>query len=382
MTKFIISAGCFLTCAFLFNACTKPDPVYKIEKTSGKKIIALFDAYINGEERAENQLRDPFEFNILDAKYYRKAEIDSITSDGQTFYALLLQHKNSGYNKLLIYDDTLGLLLHDKNLPGSLLLKKIFINNKEFFSVVEKFSVESVVNVEKLKIYGTGKGKATLHFDNFTVVSSPSFLAEMTVSSAKNSPLTLSFSVYGNKKAFKPVKVNYSDENDSLSPNLTEWNDFITKYLKEFQFKGDVVPIAEDAPKYYNSKFDRLCIYLPGSMKTKNGVQIKSLFSNKVAGTVASDTSSGLSVYIFDLLKNSPIRVYIKDISFNLLSDEFNYSVFASEPKKSEEKITLFVLVRSEDKESLVVITCSESYYKKNYALVNYIINSVSFSTL
>ena len=375
----ITSLFCSIVSLLFFCGCNKPDPVFKVKKTSGSEIIALFDAYINGDEKAESILRDPFEFNILDAKFYRKAEIDSISMDGEKYYGLLLQHKNPAYNRFLLYNDTLGLLLHDKNLSGSLLLKKIFIGDKEFFSIIQKYSVKTVINAQKLKIYDVLNGRASVLFDNFTEVSSPSFLGTMVINSAKSQPLSVSFKLYGSNSTFKPLKIEYT-EDGKLSGNLAKWKDLLNDHLKKFSTKEEIIPITDMLPKYSNTKFDLLKMYLPEKWEIKNGVEIKSLFEEKVTGTVASRKSKDISVFIFNLGKNSPIRVYIKNITFNLLSDEYSYSLYASDPVKEDDQLTQFILSRCENEEYLVAIRCKSDFYKNNYPLINYMINSINLN--
>ncbi len=376
----IIPLFCAVIPLIAFYGCGKPDPVFKVKKTSGSEIIALFDAYINGDEKAESRLRDPFELNILDAKFYRKAEIDSITLEGEKYYGLLLQHKNPLYNKFLLYNDTLGLLLHDKNLAGSLLLKKLFIGEKEFFSIIQKFSVKTIINVEKLKIYDVLHGRASVLFDNFTEVSSPSLLGIMVVNSAKSQPLSVSFKLYGSNATFKPVKIEYT-EDGKLSGNLSNWKDLLAGHMKKFSTKEEIIPITDMLPKYYNTKFDLLRMYLPEKWEIKNGVEIKTLFEEKVTGTVASRKNKDISVFIFNLSKNSPVRVYIKNISFNLLSDEYSYSLYASDPVKEDDLLTQFILSRCENEEYLVAIRCKSDFYKNNYPLINYMINSINLNS-
>ncbi|KAA0260257.1 MAG: hypothetical protein EDM75_06995 [Chlorobiota bacterium] len=364
---------------FLFSGCDKPEPVFKVEKTSGSGIIALFDAYINGDEKAEVRLRDPFDLNILDAKFYRKAEIDSVVLDGEKFYGLLIQHKDPAHSKFLIYNDTLGLLLQDRDLAGSLLLKKLFIGEKEFFAVVQKFSVKTVINAEKIKIYDIKEGRGSLLFDNFTEVSSPTLFGSMTVSSKKNEPLGVSFKLYGSKASFKPVKIEYTEEG-VLSDKLVKWKETLTSHMQKYTTKEETVPITEQLPKYYNTKFDLLRMYLPEKWEVKSGVEIKTLFEDKVTGTVAARKNKDISVFIFDLEKNSPVRAYIRNVTFDLLSDEFNYSLYASAPATREDILTRFVLARCENEEYLVAIRCKEAFYKNNFPLINYMINSINLN--
>ena len=146
----------------LIWGCGKPTPKYDSKKVTGHEIVTLIDSYINGDEKAENRLKDPFELNILDAKRYRKVEIDSLKIDGVTFFGVLLQHKQPENNKFLIYDDTLGLLLHDKSLSGSLNYKRVEVGNKQFFSVIQKYSVKNIINVEYLKIYDIKSNRASI----------------------------------------------------------------------------------------------------------------------------------------------------------------------------------------------------------------------------
>ncbi len=376
--KYALKYGAVIILLFT-TGCSKPDPVYKVDKTSGSEIISLFDAYINGDEKAESRLRDPFELNILDAKYYRKAEIDSISLDGSKYYALLLQHKDPAHSKFLIYNDTLGLLLQDRNMAGSLLLKKIFIGEKEFFSIVQKYSVKTIINAEKLKIYDIRDGRGSLLFDNFTEVSSPTLYGSLKIVSKKAEPLSVSFNLYGNTTSFKSLKIEYSDDG-KLSSNLNKWKELLAAHMQKFNTKEEIIPITEQLPKYYNTKFDLLRMYLPEKWEVKNGVEIKSLFENKVTGTVASRKNKDISVFIFDLERNSPIRVYIKNIQFDLLSDEFNYSLYASAPVKDEESVTRFILARCENEEYLVALRCKEPFYKNNFPLISYMINSINLN--
>ncbi|MBK7868896.1 MAG: hypothetical protein IPJ75_18915 [Ignavibacteriales bacterium] len=164
---------------------------------TGNEIVKLLDSYINGDEKAENRLKDPFELNILDAKRYRKVEIDSLQFDGVTYFGVLLQHKQPENNKFLIYDDTLGLLLHDKSLSGSLNYKRLTVGDKQFFSVIRQYSVKNIVNVEYLKIYDIKSNRAAIAFENYTEVSSPSLLAKMNTTFSKGNPLKLNFRLWG-----------------------------------------------------------------------------------------------------------------------------------------------------------------------------------------
>lgn len=369
----------FFVIALLLSGCGKPAPKYEVKRVSGKEIIALIDSYINGDERAEARLRDPFEFNILDAKYYRKTEIDSMVLDGKTYFAVTLQHKNADHNKFLIYNDTLGLLLHDKNVPGSLNYKKLFVNEKEFFAILLKYSVKSIVNVEYLKIYDIKEGKASLAFENYLEVSSPSLLAKMSFNTVKGRPASLAFKLYGNKSDFKPVKINYTDQGE-FSSKATKWQEFLSGYLDGFQTKEKITEISEELPKYYNTRFDLMRMYLPEKWEIKNGIEIKSLFDGKVTGTVATREKKDIQVFIFDLEKNSPVRVFIKDINFSLLSNEFNYSLYNSKLIKQEDQVIQHLLVKCENEEFLVTIKCNESFYNNNYPLIYYMINSVNLN--
>lgn len=359
--------------------CSKPAPKYESKIVSGKEIISLIDNYINGDERAEAKLKDPFEFNILDAKYYRKTEIDSLKIDGKTYFAVTMQHKNAAFNKFLIYNDTLGLLLHDKNVPGSLSYKRLFVGEKEFFAILQKFSVKSIVNVEYLKIYDIKDEKATLLFENYTEVSSPAFLGKMSFNAAKGQPATLTFKLYGNKSEFKPLKIEYNEKGE-FSTKATKWQELLSSYLAGFETNEKITDITEELPKYYNTRFDLMRMYLPEKWEIKNGIEIKSLFKEKVTGTVATRAKKDIQVFIFDLEKNSPVRVYLKDINFTLLSNEFNYSLFSSKLIKQEDEVIQHLLVKCENEECLVTIKCSESFYNNNYPLVYYMINSVNLN--
>ncbi len=230
-----------------------------------------------------------------------------------------------------------------------------------------------------MKIYDIHDGRGTLLFDNFTDVSSPSLYGSLKIVSKKTEPLSVSFSLFGNNTVFKSLKIEYSDDG-KLSSNLNKWKDLLTAHLEKFTTKEAIIPITEQLPKYYNTKFDLLRMYLPEKWEVKNGVEIKTLFEEKVSGTVASRKNKDISVFIFDLEKNSPVRVYIKDVQFDLLSDEFNYSLYASAPVKDEEVLTRFILARCENEEYLVAIRCKEAFYKNNFPLVHYMINSINLN--
>lgn len=361
----------------LFLGCNKPTPRYDSKKLTGNEIITLIDSYINGDEKAENRLKDPFEFNILDAKRYRKVEIDSLKIDGVTFFGVLLQHKHPEFNKFLIYDDTLGLLLHDKSLSGSLNYKRVEVGNKQFFSVIQKYSVKNIVNLEYLKIYDIKSSRASIAFENYTEVSSPSLLAKMNTTFSKGNPLKLNFKLRGNASVFKPLSVEYKDDEGFLT-KAEKWKDLLHSYIKGYQTSEKITPVAEELPKYYNTRFDLLRMYLPAKWEIKNGVEIKSLFSEKVTGTVVTREKKDITIFIFDLEGKSPVRKHIKDINFNLISDEYNYSLYDSKLIKKDDEVTQFLLSKCENEEYLVAIRCEAKFYDNNYPLIYYMINSVN----
>jgi hypothetical protein len=361
----------------LMWGCGKPSPKYASKKVTGQEIISLIDSYINGDEKAENRLKDPFELNILDAKRYRKVEIDSLQIDGVTFFGVLLQHKQPENNKFLIYDDTLGLLLHDKSLSGSLNYKRINIDKKQFFSVVQKYSAKNIVNVEYLKIYDIKSNRATIAFENYTEVSSPSLLAKMTTTFVQGKPLSLNFKLWGNASVFKPLNVQYSDE-EGFSTKAEKWKELLLSYITGYKTSEKITPIAEQLPKYYNTRFDLLRMYLPAKWEIKNGVEIKSLFDDKVTGTVVTRDKKDITIFVFDLEGKSPVRKHVKDINFNLISDEYNYSLYDSKLIKKESEVTQFLLSKCENEEYLVAIRCDAKFYDNNYPLIYYMINSIN----
>lgn len=371
--KFIL----LLPLILLLWGCGKPTPRYGSKKVTGNEIVKLLDSYINGDEKAENRLKDPFELNILDAKRYRKVEIDSLQFDGVTYFGVLLQHKQPEHNKFLIYDDTLGLLLHDKSLSGSLNYKRLTVGDKQFFSVIRKYSVKNIVNVEYLKIYDIKSNRASIAFENYTEVSSPSLLAKMNTTFSKGNPLKLNFRLWGNASVFKPVDVEYKDE-DGFSTKAEKWKELLQSYVTGYQTSEKITPIAEELPKYYNTRFDLLRMYLPSKWEIKNGVEIKSLFSEKVTGTVVTREKKDITIFIFDLEGKSPVRKHIKDINFNLISDEYNYSLYDSKLIKQEAEVTQFLLSKCENEEYLVAIRCEAKFYDNNYPLIYYMINSVN----
>ncbi|GAB1441814.1 hypothetical protein MASR2M39_06490 [Ignavibacteriales bacterium] len=357
--------------------CGKPTPKYNPKKVTGHEIVSLIDSYINGDEKAENRLKDPFELNILDAKRYRKVEIDSLQIDGVTYFGILLQHKQPENNKFLIYDDTLGLLLHDKSLSGSLNYKQVEVGTKQFFSVIQKYSVKNIVNVEYLKIYDIKSNRASIAFENYTEVSSPTLLAKMNTSFSKGNPLKLNFKLWGNTSVFKPLDVEYKDS-DGFSTKAEKWRELLHSYTKGYQTSEKITPIAEELPKYYNTRFDLLRMYLPAKWEIKNGVEIKSLFEDKVTGTVVTREKKDITIFVFDLEGKSPVRKHIKDINFNLISDEYNYSLYDSKLIKKESDVTQFLLSKCENEEYLVAIRCDAKFYDNNYPLIYYMINSIN----
>jgi hypothetical protein len=382
MTQQLLRNSFFFLLGFLLLGilgCKKPSKKNESKITSGKQIVALLDAYINGDEKAEAKLKDPFDFNILDAKNYRKVEIDSLVIDEKSYYSVLLQHKMPEYNKFLIYNDTLGLILHDKNVAGSLNYKKLQVNSKKFFTIVQKYSVKNILNVESVKIYDIKQERATLALSLFTEVSSPSFLAKMNILSAIEQPLSLSFIIYGDKSTFIPVKLSY-DEETGFSSKVDNWQEKITKYLNSFETKEKIKDIEEELPKYYNTKLDLLRMYLPDKWEIKNGVEITSLFEKKVNGVLITREKKDIQIFVFNLTQKSPIRKFIKDIDFKLLSGEFNYSLFQSKLLTIENDVIHYILAKCENEESLVAIKCKSEFYKNNYALIYYIMNSVNLN--
>lgn len=361
----------------LIWGCGKPTPKYNPKKVTGHEIVTLIDSYINGDEKAENRLKDPFELNILDAKRYRKVEIDSLQIDGVTYFGVLLQHKQPENNKFLIYDDTLGLLLHDKSLTGSLNYKQVEVGTKPFFSVIQKYSVKNIVNVEYLKIYDIKSNRASIAFENYTEVSSPTLLAKMTTSFSKRNPLKLNFRLWGNTSVFKPVDVEYKD-GEGFSTKAEKWRELLHSYTRGYQTSEKITPVAEELPKYYNTRFDLLRMYLPAKWEIKNGVEIKSLFEDKVTGTVVTREKKDITIFVFDLEGKSPVRKHVKDINFNLISDEYNYSLYDSKLIKKESEVTQFLLSKCENEEYLVAIRCDAKFYDNNYPLIYYMINSIN----
>ncbi len=161
-----------ITLVFIFYGCqpVKDNPLP--EKFNAAKIKNLIMQAIDKDSTANNKLSNLVDLHI-DTNKYNSVVVDSLTTNKNTLYFVIMENENPLYNRFAVYNPNLTPLLNDKSLNGNISYKTIKAAGKDFIEIDESYLSKDTLLLNRISLYSIDSAGVALSFRTNTKFSEP-----------------------------------------------------------------------------------------------------------------------------------------------------------------------------------------------------------------
>jgi hypothetical protein len=222
---------------FMFYGCQPVKNYKQPEKFDADKIKNLVTQAIDKDSTANNKLSNLVDF-LADTNKYNSVVIDSLMTNKDTLYFVILENENPFYNRFAVYNSSLIPLLNDKSLNGNISYKTIEAAGKDFIETDESYLSKDTLLLNRISLYSIDSAGVTLAFRTHTKFSEPgnNFTQDLT----EISDTLIQTKISGSKKS----KINGKTDNfvfdSSTGKYLSSQNifdEFIKKEIENFNYQ-------------------------------------------------------------------------------------------------------------------------------------------------
>lgn len=141
-----------ITLVFL-GACSLNEDVSSSKKISGAELNFLIQNAQHGVKSSNDLISGLIDTSSFFNGQYNKTSIDSFNLDTVKYFAVVLQHPNSIFNRFAIYNEYGDCFLIDKSLNSINSTQIIEVDKLIFIKIVENFNVGDSIGIVRLSLY-------------------------------------------------------------------------------------------------------------------------------------------------------------------------------------------------------------------------------------
>jgi hypothetical protein len=165
--KFIIAIIILL----IFYGCKLKENNTLAEKFDTDKIKNLVNQAIANDSTANNKLSNLIDYP--DTNKYNSIIVDSLITDKDTLYFVILENENPVYNIFAAYNSDLTPIVKDKSLNGNISYEAIKSAGKDFIEINESYLSKDTLLLNRISLYSIDSSGAALSFRTHTKFSEP-----------------------------------------------------------------------------------------------------------------------------------------------------------------------------------------------------------------
>lgn len=242
----IISIFPALILSLSFLCCNSNSNEVKHYAVNVKNINNIVQKALSGDA-ASNQVLS----YIMDSSFpvkddYNKIRVDSVISNNQIFYFVLIENPNPAYNRFAVYDQEINLLLMDKSLNGELDFGTLEFDGTLYGRIVESFLSRDII-IKRLSLYKFEDALVRLAFRTYTYFNSPNLLLTQEIGTFSKDTVITTMTIPKKIKeiASRDTFVYKPDDNMFLSSNNT-FTELVFNQLKNNSKNSGLPEITDE----------------------------------------------------------------------------------------------------------------------------------------
>ena len=230
----------FLTAIILlltFYGCQPVKNNKQPEKFDADKIKNLVTKAIDKDSTANSKLSKLVDLQA-DTNKYNSVVVDSLTTNKNTLYFVILENKNPLYNRFAVYNSQLSPLLSDKSLNGNISYKTIEAAGKDFIEIDESYLSKDTLLLNRISLYSIDSAGAVLAFRTHSKFSElgNNFTQDLT----EISDTLIQTKISGPKKSKVNGKIDnfiFDSSMGKYSSSQNIFDEFIKKEIENFNYQ-------------------------------------------------------------------------------------------------------------------------------------------------
>lgn len=372
----IITAGTFcigLSGCSIFNK--------KAEGHSVPEIQNLLNQAMRGNKEANSLLKNLIDSTFTRPVGFEQIQIDSIVSESNKYFTVVLVHKNPFYNRFALYNNDLNLLLIDKSLNGSVELKPYFKDKKITIEARDFFVSKDSAHISRLSIYSQIRNSVALVFRNYVKLIMPDDVYKQEIAfSSKDSISTIISSAKEGEIArdvfiFDNIANRYISSNNTFEKLLlTEVSNLIVQpqnpqLMYDLSKRTDEI----DDPSYF-FQINHFLINVEKGWLLFRNYNASGNLKKPLTGFKYINDSLSASIFIAPLAMSDKAENYVNGKLGN--KSKGKYTVLFSEPVEDNISIVRYFEYSCSNRKFLLMIQVNKSIFKTSKKYFEDIINS------
>lgn len=343
---------------------------------NGKELKKLIDGYLNYEDSSNPAAGIIFNYSEPSLIKLNALKIDSTTSLNKKLYTVLLEAENPAFNKFIIIDDSMNVLLKDNSLNGYLFAEFRTVEGNQFYIITESFRSKGKFNLERTTFYSLEQNSPAIIFRALTGYSENDKRISAQIKSFTDSVLTLSYSKQNlplfnlpeEKFTFNAADNKYQSEENYLynfvlnSINTYNSEDELSEIIDRNSYQiilsSDFSKPEEDT--YTERNYN---IRVSESWKEFKEFGITEHLSQSLTGSLFRNENLGANISVSKIPEDQQAEYYIEYELKN--TDEFSHPVKYSDIHESGRSYIIFYEFTCGNDKYLLILDAPKFTYDK-----------------